>query len=469
MVTGTCLRTTCDSYTVSQTVSTTVRGHQTWQTVTVGGAWTQQPSTQTILPGVQVRRVTHSPHSRSTWRLTCFGTQIGLADFLARGLRDVAVAGLRLGAERSLLHGAAGRIPDLLQVRLADRTADRVRDVLDDCAAHRRVDGVAARLVGGLAHGAADGVRDALGRALLHGLHHRVALRLEDRLLTRDADRLGDGLIAGLRDGPAHASDDRLVRRLLDRAADRVRDALEDRLLHGPADGVGAGLVARLSDGRADVVDARLEGGLAHRAADGVRARLHVRLAHGALDRIRAGLPDRPRDRLLHGVSAFPHHRPIDRLLDGEGDLLRALFDDIPDRRDGARLHHRLADVALAGDLLRLVDRLLDGTHADLPLELILHVPTALLGHRATTGRGPASIAGRLRRAIGRPPGPHPQGHKGHRQKFTHGSRTPRRLPTSCTAAPTPAPPARRSHLFGEPSSVPPRPLQDVYPNLPKA
>ena len=70
-------------------------------------------------------------------------------------------------------------------------------------------------------------------------------------------------------------------------------------------------------------------------------------------------------------------------------------------------------------DLLVLVDRLLDILEDSLTLELILNVPRTLLGHRATTSRGAASVAGRLRRVLGHPR-PQEQGHERNRQKFPH-------------------------------------------------
>src|SRR5208282_1196275 len=75
IVAGTCLRMVWDSYTVQFTFSTTVFGHHTFFSHKVGGHWTRQPLTQTVLPGMQVCCTLHSPHSRVTCLVSVLGTQ----------------------------------------------------------------------------------------------------------------------------------------------------------------------------------------------------------------------------------------------------------------------------------------------------------------------------------------------------------------------------------------------------------
>src|SRR5262249_19124725 len=86
---------------------------------------------------------------------------------------------------------------------------------------------------------------------------------------------------------------------------------------------------------------------------------------------------------------------------------------------DRPRLHHRLADVPDAVDLLGLVDRFRHRPQHGLALKLVFIVPSTLLGHGTTTRRGSSSITGRLCRVLGHP---QPQGEDRERcrQKFAH-------------------------------------------------
>src|SRR5208282_4278222 len=301
-----------------------------------------------------------------------------------RALDQAAIDADRLAGDVGLLHGPLATLAcDLL----GDRPGHA--DLLADVAILRLGDCLADRLAHGLHRGRLDGPANGVAALLQHGLTHRAADRVRAGLdlgpLDRHLHGVGHGPIADLLDGAADRVANGLVAGFLDRTADRLVHGAENRLAHRTADRVGYVLERGFADRPADVVDAGLDRRLPDRAIDRVVLGLVMGLAHRAVHGIADVLPDRSGHRSLHRVLNLAAHRAVHGPIDRVDLLANVLLDHISGRRDDPWLQDRLADGPHALYLLRLINGLLHVLENRLTLELILDMPTTLLGNWADT------------------------------------------------------------------------------------
>src|SRR5262245_14501868 len=165
----------------------------------------------------------------------------------------------------------------------------------------------------------------------------------------------------------------------------------------------------------ADVVNTRLDRRLADRPLHSIKLGLIMRLANRPAHRVADVLPDRSRDGPLHRVMHFAVHLAIHGTIDGVNLVTNVMLNHISDRRDIPWLHDRLANGPHTRHLLRLVNGFRHVTEDRLTLELILDMPTTLLGHWTNSQRGTTGITRCLCRARGHPQ-THSQGHEGNQR-----------------------------------------------------
>src|SRR5262249_36945638 len=146
-----------------------------------------------------------------------------------------------------------------------------------------------------------------------------------------------------------------------------------------------------------------------------VKLGLIVRLSHWAVNRVADVFPDRPRDGPLHRIVHLAVHRAIHGTIGGVNLVTDVVLDHVPDRCDVPWLHDRLAHGPHTRHLLRLVYGFRYVTEDRLTLDLILDMPTTLLGHWTDSQRGTTGITRCLCRARSFPQ-PHSQGREGNRQ-----------------------------------------------------